>query len=74
MTQHFIIPQTRPSSREQLIQAMQNPPVSKVNSSQNPLLSMAAYQGEVFGRYVKNTESKMKLERQKGLQMSKRVA
>ena len=52
---------------------MQNPPVSKINSSPNPLLSMAAYQGEVFGTYVKNTESKMKCERQRSVLMSERV-
>ena len=59
MQQNFIIPQTWLTQREQLTQSMQNSPLNKILSSHNPLLSMAEYQGEVFGRYVKNTESKM---------------
>lgn len=59
MQQSFIIPQTWLTQREQLTQSMQNAPLNKILSSHNPLLAMAEYQGEVFGKYVKNTESKM---------------
>ena len=45
---------------EQLIDGLQNPPINKITSSRNPLLSMVVYQGEVMGTYVRKTESKIK--------------
>ena len=73
MQQSFIIPQTWLTQREQLTRSMQNPPLNKILSSHNPLLSMAEYQGEVFGKYVKNTESKMQREEKKSAMMTKKL-
>ena len=53
--------------------AMQNPPLHKILASPNPLLSMAEYQGSVFGKYVKNTGSKMQQQERKIAVKSTRV-
>ena len=73
MQQSFIIAQTLLTQRDQLTQSMQNPPVNKILSSHNPLLSMAEYQGEIFGKYVKNTESKMQQQEKKRAVMTKKL-
>ena len=73
MQQSFIIPQTWLTQREQLTQSIQTPPLNKILSSHNPLLSMAEYQGEVFGKYVKNTESKMQSEEKKRVVITKKL-
>ena len=50
----------RKDSRDQLIDAMENPPLLKIVSDPQPLLAMAEYQGGVMGKYVKQTEQKLK--------------
>ena len=60
LSQQYIPPCARPSNREQLADALQNPPISKITSSRNPLVSMAVYQGEMMGKYVRNTEAKVR--------------
>ena len=69
MTQVYIVPQTRACPMEQLIDGLQNPPINKIISSRNPLLSMAVYQGEVIGTYVRKTESKIKKQERKEVMM-----
>ena len=66
MEQQFVIPHLKLDSREQLSGTLENPPVQKIMSSPSPVLAMAQYQGEMFGKYVKNTEVKV-LERDKKL-------
>ena len=66
MAQQFVIPHLKLDSREQLSGALENPTVQKIMSSPSPVLAMAQYQGEMFGKYVKNTEVKL-LERDKKL-------
>ena len=73
MAQQFIIPQIRANSREQMMDAMQNPPLCKILASSNPLLSIAEYQGSVFGKHVKNTGSKMQQQERKIAVKSTRV-
>ena len=58
LSQQYIPPFAQLSNWEQLVDALQNPPMSKITSSRNPLVSMAAYQGEQIGKYVRNTEAK----------------
>ena len=56
----YIPPCAQLSNREQLVDALQNPQISKITSSRNPLVSMDAYQGEKMGKYVRNTEAKIR--------------
>ena len=60
LMQPFRILEVRKDSRDQLIDAMENPPLLKIVSDPQPLLAMAEYQGGVMGKYVKQTEQKLK--------------
>ena len=60
LMQPFRIPEVRKDSQDQLIGAMENPPLLKIVSDPQPLLAMAEYQGGVMGKYVKQTEQKLK--------------
>ena len=60
LMQPFRIPEVRKDSQDQLIDAMENPPLLKIVSDPQPLLTMAEYQGGVMGKYLKQTEQKLK--------------
>ena len=50
------VPQVQASSRQNFIEALENPPLETIYSSRNPLLAMAEYQGAVMGKYVHKLE------------------
>ena len=52
---------------------MENPPEQEINTSAEPLLAMAEYQGMVMGKYVRRTETKLQKETQKLHQVQKKV-
>ena len=56
MQQQFRVPQVQASSRQNFIEALENPPLEKISSSRDPLLAMAEYQGAVMGKYVHKLE------------------
>ena len=70
----YIPPSARLSNRKQLVDALQNPPMNKIRSSTNPLVSMAAYQGELMGKYVRNTEAKITRCQKKEVVMQNEIA
>ena len=59
LSQLFIFPQVQASPSEQMTSALSNPPTEKIQSSAQPLLAIAKYQGEVFCKYVWQTDAKL---------------
>ena len=59
LSQLFIFPQVQASPSEQMTCALSNPPTEIIQSSAQPLLAIAKYQGEVFGKYVQQTDAKL---------------
>ena len=59
LSQLFIFPEVQASPSEQMTSALSNPPTEKIQSSAQPLLAIAKYQGEVFGKYVQQTDAKL---------------
>ena len=57
LSQLFIFPHKQATSTEQIASALSNPPIEKIQSSAQPLLAIAKYQSEAFGKYVQQTDA-----------------
>ena len=73
LMQPFRIPEVRKNSQDQLIDAMENPPLLKIVSDPQPFLAMGEYEGGVIGKYVKQTEQKLKHRSSKIHNLNKKV-
>ena len=56
-------PMNRRTAKEKLIDDMENPPEQQINTSAEPLVAMAEYQGMVMGKYVRGIETKHQLQK-----------
>ena len=66
-------PMKRRTAKEKLIDDMENPPEQQINTSAEPLVVMAEYQGMVMGKYVRGIGTKLQKETQRVHQLQKKV-